>query len=298
MARSIVGAWAKDKLTRLEKYLQAYTTIMRKQSWIDSYTYIDAFAGPGEHKVRDNKRAPSGNKLLDVSDFGQSHVEQQEFLAGSPRVALEIKNPFTWYVFVERSPVRVTALNDLKAEYGSSRNIVVRQRDCNGYLREKVVKNPNVDWKKNRTVVFLDPFGMQVPWSTLEQLGATGAIEVFLNFPVGMAIQRLLPRDTTKISDNRRAMLDDYFGSPEWFDVVYRKSRSLFGEDEDEKIQKSGERLVHWYRSRLEDAFGFASKAALIRNSRGGHLYYLMLASPNSTGAKIANNILGAGESV
>jgi hypothetical protein len=36
----------------------------------------------------------------------------------------------------------------------------------------------------------------------------------------------------------------------------------------------------------------------LIRNTRGGHLYYLMLASPKSTGVKIADYILGAGETI
>jgi hypothetical protein len=40
------------------------------------------------------------------------------------------------------------------------------------------------------------------------------------------------------------------------------------------------------------------SKAALIRNTRGGHLYYLLLASHNGIGVKIANPILSAGEVV
>ena len=152
--------------------------------------------------------------------------------------------------------------------------------------------------EKNRAVVFLDPFGMQVPWSTLESLGSTKAIEVFLNFPVGMAIQRLLPRDTSKITDQRRAMLDDYFGSPEWFDIVYRSKRTLFGEQTEEKFEQSAKRLVNWYRGRLKKAFGDASKGALIRNSHGAHLYYLMLASPKGVGVKIADHVLSAGETV
>ena len=184
----------------------------------------------------------------------------------------------------------------LRAEYGTIRRIVIRQRDCNGYLQEKVVSNPEIDWKENRALVFLDPFGMQVPWSTLELLAGTEAIEVFLNFPVGMAIQRLLPRDPDKISRQRGTMLDDYFGSSDWANIVYRSRQTLFGEDAEEKIEKSGERLLKWYRDRLKKAFGNASKAALIRNTRNGHLYYLLLASPNKTGVKIADEILSAGE--
>ena len=41
-------------------------------------------------------------------------------------------------------------------------------------------------------MVFLDPFGMQVPWSTIEALAKTKAMELIINFPLGMAIQRLL----------------------------------------------------------------------------------------------------------
>jgi len=300
MAQSVVGPWAADKLDRLRKYLSAYTTIMKDQRWCRGYYYIDAFAGPGEHEVRSRGSTSHRhrNLFLDVASFGQSQEEQQQFLAGSPRIALDIEHPFSGYVFVERSAARVVALEGLKAEYGKSRRIVIRQRDCNGYLREKVAANPEIDWKKNRALVFLDPFGMQVPWNTLELLNQTKAIEVFLNFPVGMAIQRLLPRDPAKITEVRRAMLDEYFGSHEWFDVVYRTRPTLFGEDADEKIEKSGKVLLKWYRDRLKATFGHVSRAALIRNSRGAHLYYLLLASPNSTGVKIADAILSAGETV
>ncbi|MFO0916665.1 MAG: three-Cys-motif partner protein TcmP [Pirellulales bacterium] len=300
MAESVVGPWAVDKLDRLGKYLSAYTTIMKEQKWCEGFCYIDAFAGPGEHELRTKEQGQPDTKtspLVDVASFGQAQDEQQQFLAGSPRVALNILHPFTRYVFIDRSPTRVARLESLKEEYGKCRAIYIRQQDCNDYLQKNVVADPNVNWRRNRALVFLDPFGMQVPWRTLELLGQTNAIEVFLNFPVGMAIQRLLPRDSGKITDQRRATLDEYFGSPEWYDVVYRTTRTLFG-DEEEKIEQSGKRLVKWYQSRLQAAFGHVTKAALIRNTRGGHLYYLLLASPNRTGAKIADHILGAGETI
>jgi hypothetical protein len=165
VAKSVVGPWARDKLDRLGKYLTAYTTIMKDQSWCEGYHYIDAFAGPGEHTVRQSdsdKRHAAQQALLDVSSFGAEQKEQQEFLAGSPRVALEIPHPFTHYVFVEHSPDRIAALEKLKAEYGKSRSIIIRQENCTIYLRDRVVSNPKINWKKHRAIVFLDPFGMQV----------------------------------------------------------------------------------------------------------------------------------------
>lgn len=301
MGKSVVGPWAKDKLDRLAKYLNAYTTIMKGQRWCEGYHYIDAFAGPGEHEIRKEKidsQYEGRQAFLEVSCYGNEQEEQQLFLAGSPRVALDLRYPFSHYVFVERSSARVAALEKLKAEYGASRSIFIRKTDCTKYLKERVATNPKLDWSKNRALVFLDPFGMQVGWDTIETLAATKAIEIFLNFPVGMAIQRLLLRQPERFTDAQRRRLDEYFGSPDWFTALYKRRRTLFGDDEQEKTDESGKALLTWYRGRLGTLFSHVSRAALIRNTRGGHLYYLMLASHNGTGVRIANDILGAGEIV
>lgn len=295
MSQSVVGPWAKDKLERLRAYLEQYTTIMKGQKWCEGFYYIDAFAGPGVHQLR--AAEPDANQsLLEIAEFGAGQTEQQQFIAGSPRVALGIKHPFSGYVFVERSEARVTILNELVSEF-PTHLIRVRNQDCNDYLLNAVL-SPGRDWNRIRALVFLDPFGMQVPWSTIEALGRTEAIEVFLNFPVGMAIQRLLPVDSTKLTPERRLMLDRYFGTPDWFEVVYKRIPGLFGEELEEKIDQSSIRLLKWYQERLRLAFGYVSKAALIRNTKGGHLYYLLLASPKPTGVKIADHILSAGEYV
>jgi three-Cys-motif partner protein len=299
---SLVGSWAKDKLECLRKYLSAYTKIMKKRTWCRGYHYIDAFAGPGSHKVRtaDDNVGSAQRALLEVAEFGAEQKEQQRFLAGSPRVALDIDNPFTNYVFVEKSPERVKSLKKLVDEYLDRRTIHIRERDCSEYLQEMVAKNPEF-WKSNRAVVFLDPFGMQVGWPTIEALASTKAIEIFLNLPVGMAIQRLLRTRPEKYSEPERRKLDDYFGSPKWFDALYKKSAPpLFGEGALEKVKAPGKALLKWYRERLAGIFAHVSNASLIRNTKRGHLYYLMLASPDKTGVavKIANDILSAGETV
>ena len=38
------GDWTRIKLSILEKYLDSYTTVMKKQEWAE-LVYIDAFAG-------------------------------------------------------------------------------------------------------------------------------------------------------------------------------------------------------------------------------------------------------------
>ncbi|MBI1902455.1 MAG: three-Cys-motif partner protein TcmP [Planctomycetia bacterium] len=306
MSESVVGPWAKEKLDHLAKYLAAYSKIMQsqveKKRWCAGYFYIDAFAGPGKHQVRRSNRASSGQDLrqalLDVAQFTHEDAEQAQFIHGSPAVALEVRPPFSQYIFVERSAKRVAALEKLKQRYGDSRHITIRQQECSTFLTKRVVNNPAIDWRKYRAFVFLDPFGLQVPWDTIAALAATRAIDILLNFPVGMGIQRLLPREPIKLAAAERQMLDAYFGSTAWYDVVYKPVKTLFGESEDEKIEASGERLLRWYQSRLRDAFGYVSRAVLIRNTHGGHLYYLMLASHKQVAIEIANHIFAMGEVV
>jgi three-Cys-motif partner protein len=285
-----VGAWARHKLDFLSRYLSAYTKILSKQPWADGFVYIDAFAGPGRARVRAKPDAlPGGVDLLaPVLD-----EDDAEYLKGSPRVALDIDPPFSHYVFIDLNSERIALLEAVAAEFGAARTVAIRQCDCNAYLLELL---PRIKWDTWRGVVFLDPFGMHVPWSTIQALAETRALEVFVNFPLGMAIQRLLPRDG-QLQPQRRRKLDEYFGGPEWFDVMYQERQvDLFGEEQRQKMP--GEHLAKWYRDRLQAAFGYASKARLVRNSRGGHLYYLIHAGPNKTGAKIANELLSKWEGV
>jgi len=75
-----IGPWSEDKLDLLKKYLNAYTAIMHGQKWCQrGYHYIDAFAGTGAPRARDEER----------------------YIDGSPRVALTIQNPFYSYTFIE-----------------------------------------------------------------------------------------------------------------------------------------------------------------------------------------------------
>jgi three-Cys-motif partner protein len=300
MTKDAVGPWAKHKLGHLRAYLAEYSKIMASQvrkGWCKGYHYVDAFAGPGAHSVRSRQpQDPLQQVFNEAAEHLHSDEGQRQFLAGSPRVALETEHPFSTYVFVEKSDERVGELEKLQAEFKGLK-IAVRRADCNPYLRDTVAGNPKIDWRQNRAIVFLDPFGMQVPWSTIERLAATKAIEVFINFPEAMAIQRLLLR-SGEFTTTQRKKLDDYFGSADWYEVLYKEYPTLFGDTTIEKVEKPGLPLVRWYRAHLAKVFGFASKAALIRNTKNKPLYYLILASPKKTGIKIANHILSAGEAV
>lgn len=288
-----VGPWAKEKLDALGEYLGFYTKVLKNQGWWCKGTvYVDAFAGPGRAKIRTKAKATPETGLFDTEP--ETDAEAVEFLKGSPRVALDIENPFTRYVFIERNPERVAELNALKEEYGDTRRIVVRPGDAATELQ--AILDSGIDWKNYRAVVFIDPFGMHIPWSTLEALAKTGAIEVLVNFPLGMAIQRFLVR-SGDIRENWRATLDEFFGSPDWWNHAYEERDGLFGA-ETLKLADSGLRLLEWYRGRLKHIFGHVSSGRLIRNTQGGHLYYLVWAGPHKKGLDGAQHILSKGDRV
>jgi three-Cys-motif partner protein len=282
-----VGPWAREKLAGLRAYLSAYMTILSKHAPLKT-VYVDAFAAAGRAVVR-KKEHDDPTIHLDLGDEARDE-DSREVIDGSPRIALEIEPPFEQYVFIETDERRLAELKELESQYGATRKIAVRSGDCNTYLTTKLLTALGSD-SRWRGVVFLDPFGMQVPWSTIKRLADTKQVEVFINFPVGMAIQRLLPRNA-QFTNKQRAKLDAYFGDPGWYDEVYVSEPGLF-EAAVRKRSDAGDRLLHWYRERLKSAFGHVSTARLITNSKGGHLYYLVFAGPNPTGAKIASHVLG-----
>ena len=291
-----MGPWASEKLECLRKYLHAYTAILRKQTWCEKYIYIDAFAGAGRARLRTYEDAePQANSLFELSEYmidGEAEGVA-EYIHGSPRVALDLIYPFSEYVFVEKSLGRIAELSQLVAEFGGKRRIHLLNGDANEQLVSHI---SNYNWKKCRAVAFLDPFGMQVPWDTIVSLGETNAIELILNLPIGMAIQRMLPKSGQFTPDEKKR-LDSYFGSEEWFDVVYDRQIGLFG-PETQKNSDAGERLALWYMKRLERVYGYAARPRLIRNTKGSHLYYLLWAGPNKTAAKIAGDVLKQGAAI
>src|SRR5216683_3510713 len=66
---------------------------------------------------------------------------------------------------------------------------VFRHGDANTVLKAWCRER---DLKKERAVVFLDPYGMQVEWSTIEALAATKAVDLWYLFPLGVGVLRLL----------------------------------------------------------------------------------------------------------
>ena len=133
---------------------------------------------------------------------------------------------------------------------------------------------------------------MQVHWKTIRALARTKGLEVIINFPFGMAINRLL-LTSGEIPQKWQERLDATFGSDEWRELAYEVRTDLFGDVSTSKRPDTRDRILHWFKERLRSAYGFASSPQLISNTRGNPLYYLIWAGPHEAGLKGANYILG-----
>jgi three-Cys-motif partner protein len=137
---------------------------------------------------------------------------------------------------------------------------------------------------------------MQVEWKTLEVVAKTEAIDCWILFPLGVAVNRLLKRDGN-IDDARRDRLNKIFGTTEWYDAFYKltKKETLFGiENAIEKIPIS--EIGSYFCKRLRHIFSAVSEPYALYNSKNNPIYLFIFACANKKASeialKIANEIL------
>ncbi|MBD3275677.1 MAG: three-Cys-motif partner protein TcmP [Candidatus Marinimicrobia bacterium] len=287
------GSWTQDKLERLRKYLDAYMKIFSanpRAKYLDTM-YIDAFAGTGFLQRGDDEDGLESLFMLSNDEDAQS------FLKGSAQIALETKPPFSKYIFIERNERHAEELNLLKNEFSDLENkIQIIKDNANKYL-PKLCTDTN--WNNRRAVVFLDPYGMQVKWSTIQALAETQAVDLWILFPLGLAVNRLLKRNTVP-KGAWAERLTDIFGTDSWINEFYEKSQQtgLF-EGEMGFIKTTNfDGISRYFVKRLKTIFEKVAENPLpLVNSRNNPLYLLCFAASNPKGAptavKIAQNILG-----
>jgi len=293
------GDWTTEKLNVLGKYLVGYTTALQNQPSSDRpflKAYIDAFAGTGYREVRREEQSDSASQGLLFPDLAES--EPQALLEGSTRLALQVEPRFDRYIFIERSAARCAQLELLKSEFPRLANDVrIQQGDANVEVQALCRK----DWRSHRAVLFLDPYGMQVEWTTLEAVAATKAIDLWLLFPLGIGVTRLLKR-SGDISESWRRRLNVLLGTDNWYEEFYRVERRGLFDDENERVIKAAtETIGRYFNDRLKTLFpAVAEQPKVLRNSANCPLYLLCFAAGNDKGApialRIANHLLAKGK--
>ncbi len=229
-----------------------------------------------------------GNPLFpDLADEAS-----QELLEGSARIALKVEPRFDRYIFIERDSNHCEQLEGLRQEFPHlAKDIKIRQGDANVVIQDLCSK----DWTTRRAVLFLDPYGMQVEWRTIQQVAETGAIDLWLLFPLGIGVNRMLPR-SGKFPEGWRQRLNIFLGTEDWYDAFYKTEMipSLFGDHQTMRVKAGIEAIGDYFVERLKSIFpGVAQKPAILTNSANCPLYLFCFAvgSPNPRAQGIALNI-------
>lgn len=277
------GAWTELKLRAVSDYLTFYTTALQRRPSTETpfrKWYIDAFAGTGE---RTEERTVGG--LLEGEPTRRERIQ----LEGSARRALKVEPAFQHYLFIEANPARFQALERLKQEY-PSKDIRCLRGDANDELRALFTSPPwtvgSTRASLQRAVVFLDPYGMNVRWATLELLAETKRADVWYLFPLHAAL-RQLAHEHGAVDETKRAALTEVFGTADWEEEFYRESceaRDLFDFDTTSRKRVADPGKVESFaRRRLESIFTFVSEPIPLLARRGLHQFSLFLATGNES---------------
>ena len=273
------GVWTRIKLEALEKYLVAFNTALSKQHF--TRIYIDAFAGTGRCDITVNGAKTS--------------------IDGSARRALAADPGFHKYCFIELLPKKLAALRSLEAAH-PGKTIEVIPSDANAALKALCAQ---YRWQNERAVLFLDPFGMHVEWTTLEVIAKTGAIDVWYLFPYA-GLYRQAAKNADALDADKEASLTRVLGTDDWRKAFYVQKRQtdLFGGDDGDERSADHRAMLDFVSKRLKGLFPAVTAPKVLyqggnsKNPSGAPLFALYFAASNPNpkafglATKIAKDIL------
>jgi three-Cys-motif partner protein len=127
---------------------------------------------------------------------------------------------------------------------------------------------------------------------TIKAVAGTHAIDLWLLFPLGIGVNRLLTR-SGDIPPDWRPSLDRLLGTTDWWDAFYKVTtiKNLLGEEERRVEKASVEVIGGYFVDRLRSVFEKVSEPKVLKNGANCPLYLLCFAAGNPKGAPIAVGI-------
>jgi three-Cys-motif partner protein len=287
------GNWTEEKLNAFEKYVNAYLTIMNKhrdkRKW--KLIYFDAFAGSGSRNAIDTQE--ENQSFFDERDITQD--ELSVYKGAAERVVCIAQHGFDYYYFIENNE---KARKDLEEKlnalnHNNKLKLIFRGSDANEQIC--IMADAMKKDKKLCALTLLDPFGMQVEWSSIEKLAGTKT-DLWVLIPSGIGINRLLDTEGKLIHIDKQVSC---FGisEVEIRDYFYKEREpepGFFGsESQIKKVEEPIKRIAELYIERLKLLFPQVTDRPLeMINSRNCPIYHFAFASNNPTAKKIASDII------
>jgi three-Cys-motif partner protein len=279
------GSWTEKKLNAFSKYVWSYLIIMKNFAYWETI-YFDGFAGSGS-KTKEEKSEIYKQLLI-------TEEEEKTYKGAAERVlSLNDNLSFNYYYFIDKSEASLKKLElNLKKKVNiENKHLVFRSGNANLELLKlaEALKS-----NKYAALIFLDPFGMQIDWSSIEALRGLRS-DIWILIPTGVIVNRLLDKKGELKYDKK---LESFFGLniEEIKNIFYKseKRQTLFGEEEVvTKVSEPIEKIAKLYAKRLGSIWENVTEIPLmLPNKNGIPIFHFVFASNNKNAMKIAKQII------
>ncbi len=277
------GPWTEKKLEAFSKYVWSYLTIMKMFPYWKTI-YFDGFAGSGTRGKKPNTELYRQLKI--------TKEEEKTYKGAAERVlGLNDDLSFDYYYFIDKKEESLKKLESKLKDKFKNKKIVYRAGDANKQITELATALKRQDMA---ALVLLDPFGMQIDWSSIEKLKNTRS-DVWILVPTGIIVNRLLDKKgELKFSEK----LESFFGLPinEIKSYFYKEQnvQTLFGDRQIiTKVSKPIEKIAKLYAERMKAIWNNVTEEPLVLSNRKGvPLFHFVFASNNKNAYKIAKQII------
>lgn len=281
------GNWTEEKLEAFEGYVNAYLKIMNSQKkkyngW-PTTIYFDGFAGSGSRISSDK----------DEESFFDNYIveEETELYKGSAERVLLLTQRFDSYYFVDNDK---SAIKSLVKRLNENKLVTLSCEFIPDDVNNQIIKLSQILDSEKAALVLLDPFGMQIDWSSIELL-KNKRVDLWILIPTGVIINRFLDRKG-KLQFIKK--LESYFGLSEedirkrFYEV--KPEDTLFGTvNTINKTNDSVAKIAELYIERLKEIWKYVSEKPLkLFNTKNVPIYHFVFASNNQTALKIAKQII------
>ena len=139
-----------------------------------------------------------------------------------------------------------------------------------------------LDKESMRAVAFIDPFGMEIHWKTLENLAATRCVDMIFLFSLSGLYRQAERKIKEDFDEHKAASLDRFLGTKNWRDEFYEeeKQTNLFGEPEGYRRKLDYTGMLEFSKKRMAEIFPFISDSLLLPQ-KGAPQFALFLAVSN-----------------
>lgn len=263
------GLWTEIKLEAVRRYLKFYCQALKNQHF--DLIYIDVRAGSGKCQISEG----IGDTLID----------------GSAKIALDTDPGFQEFHFIEEDPINFQELQNLSQSY-PDKNINLHNEDAN-----EVISNicSSINWKKNRAVIFIDPYGLEIKWPLIETIAKTEAMDVWYFFPLS-GIYRQAARQLAAVDEGKEKLLTEVLGTSEWKNAFYEQTIQSDFFDVEESMERTAELndIVQFIKEeRLGKTFSAVRGPRLLPDSGGPKRFALFfaVANPNKRAIQISTDV-------